>query len=57
MMGFEEPTRFEMCLPTLNFLVICFTCGMYMHLVFTKSFEMLSASSLQEFGDTSVLAI
>ena len=57
MMGFEEPTRFEMCLPTLNFLVICFTCGMYMHLVFTTSFEMLSVSSLQEFGDTSVLAI
>ena len=57
MIGFEESTRFEMCLPTLNFLVICFTCGMYMHLVFTTSFEMLSASSLQEFGDTSVLAI
>ena len=39
-LGFEEPIRCEMCLPT--FLVICFTCGMYMHLVFTTRFEMLS---------------
>ena len=27
-MGFKEPIRCEICLPTF---VICFTCGMYMH--------------------------
>ena len=39
-MWFEEPIRCKICLHT--FLVLCFRCGMHMHLVFTTRFEMVS---------------